>query len=116
MHKPDYMVPSFVIGLDSIPLTVNGKVDRRALPEVDISSLAVEYVAPTNDVEKDIVNAFEKVFNHERIGIYDDFVRLGGDSLAAIKLLSYLGDYNISAADILSLRTPYAIANSVNDI
>ncbi len=47
--------------------------------------------------------------------MYDDFVRLGGDSLIAVKLLSYLGDYNISAADVLSLRTPYAIANNVKN-
>ena len=97
-------------------MTVNGKVDKGALPEVDFDSLLVEYVAPRSETEEVIVDAFEKVFNREHIGVYDDFVRLGGDSLTAIKILSYLGDYNLSAADILSLRTPYAIANSINDI
>ena len=87
--KPDYMVPSFVIGVDVIPLTVNGKVDRRALPDVDVDSLRVEYVAATNDVESAIVEAFECVFNQKGIGLYDDFIRLGGDSLIAVKLLSY---------------------------
>ena len=49
------------------------------------------------------------------IGIYDDFVRLGGDSLTAIRLLTQFNDYNISAGDILSLRTPYAIAKAINN-
>ncbi|MER2014566.1 MAG: amino acid adenylation domain-containing protein, partial [Methanobrevibacter sp.] len=114
-NKPDYMVPSFVVKLDKIPLTVNGKVDKQALPEVDRSTLHAEYVAPRNKKERDIVNAFEKIFN-QTIGIYDDFTQLGGDSLTAIKLLTSLKDYNISAGDILSLRTPYAIANSISDV
>ena len=46
-NKPDYMVPSFIIGLEEIPLNVNGKVDKRALPEVDFDSLHTEYVAAT---------------------------------------------------------------------
>ena len=58
---PDYMVPSFVIKMDNIPLTVNGKVDKNALPEVDMDVLSVEYVAPTNKTEKVIVEAFEKL-------------------------------------------------------
>ena len=115
-HKPEYMVPSFVIKLDSIPLNVNGKVDRRALPEVDLGSLHEDYVAPTTQTEKVIAEAFEKVFGQENIGIYDDFIKLGGDSLTAIRLLSLLKDYNVSAADILSLRTPHAIANNINDV
>ena len=114
--KPDYMVPSFVVGLYNIPLTVNGKVDRGALPEVDFSSLVVEYVAPRSETEKAIVDAFEKVFNREHIGVYDDFVLLGGDSLSAIKLLRYLDGFNISVGDILSLRTPSAIAGIFRDI
>ena len=115
-HKPEYMVPSFVIKLDSIPLNVNGKVDRRALPEVDLGSLHEDYVAPTTQTEKVIAEAFEKVFGQENIGIYDDFIKLGGDSLTAIRLVSFLKDYNVSAADILSLRTPHAIANNINDV
>ena len=115
-NKPDYMVPSFVIELEEIPLTVNGKVDKRALPEVDRNSLHEEYVAPRNKKERDIVKAFEKIFNKEKIGIHDDFIRLGGDSLIAIKLLSYLEEYDITTSDIYNLRTPSAIAGNINDI
>ena len=110
------MVPSYVVGLDVIPLTVNGKVDKGALPEVDLDVLSIGYVAPTNETEKLIVDAFESVFDQRGIGLYDDFVRLGGDSLTAIKLLAYLDGFNISAGDILSLRTPYAIAGRVMDV
>ena len=113
-HKPEYMVPSFVIDLDEIPLNINGKVDKRALPDVDWDTLYAEYVAPTTETEKLIVEAFEKVFNHD-IGVLDDFVRLGGDSLTAIKLLSYIGNNNISAADILTLKTPKDIAESIKE-
>ncbi|WP_296890814.1 D-alanine--poly(phosphoribitol) ligase subunit DltA, partial [uncultured Methanobrevibacter sp.] len=113
--KPDYMVPSFVIALDEIPLNVNGKVDKRALSEVNIDDLQVEYADPTNDLEKHVVNAFETVLNRTKIGLYDDFVRLGGDSLSAINLLNNLGDYNISVADILSLRTPKDIAENIKE-
>lgn len=114
-QKPDYMVPSFVVKLDKIPLTVNGKVDRRALPEVDRSNLHAGYIAPRNEKERIIVKAFENVFNQENIGIHDDFIHLGGDSLIAIKLLSHLEDYDITAADILSFRTPEAIAKRIDE-
>ena len=115
-NKPDYMVPTFVIELDEIPLNVNGKVDKKALPDVDRASSKTEYVAPRNEIERDIVNAFERVFEQENIGICDDFLQLGGDSLAAIKLISLLKDYDVTVADILSLHTPYAIAKGINEI
>ncbi|WP_458405069.1 amino acid adenylation domain-containing protein [Methanobrevibacter sp.] len=113
--KPDYMIPSFVVKLDEIPLNVNGKVDKRALPEVNLSSLRAEYLAPTTKDEKLIVEAFEKVFDQKRISLNDDFIRLGGDSLTAIKLVSCLEGYNVTVADILSLRTPLAIAGSIRE-
>uniref|UniRef100_UPI00388EE4B4 amino acid adenylation domain-containing protein n=1 Tax=Methanobrevibacter sp. TaxID=66852 RepID=UPI00388EE4B4 len=113
--KPDYMVPSHVINLDRIPLNVNGKVNKRELPEVDFDGLQVEYVAPTTQAEREIVDAFEIAFNRENIGIHDDFIALGGDSLTAIKLVSHLNDYDISVADILSLHTPYAIAKNIKE-
>ena len=112
-EKPEYMVPAFVIQLNEIPVNANGKVDKRALSQVDLDSLCAEYIAPRSEKEKTIVEAFEKVFNKEKIGILDDFTVLGGDSLTAIKLLSNITGYNISAADILSLKTPKAIAKSI---
>ena len=109
------MVPSYVIKLDNIPLNVNGTVDKKALPEIDINSLRAEYVAPETEIQKLIVEAFEEVFGQEKISLYDDFVRLGGDSLTAIKLLSYLDSPGITAADILTLHTPYAIAENIKE-
>lgn len=100
------MVPSFIVNLDEIPLNVNGKVDRKALSEIDIDYSKTEYVAPTTEIEKVIVNAFENAFNMEKISVMDDFAKLGGNSLIAIRLISYLKDYNVSAADIMSLHTP----------
>ena len=55
------MVPSYVVRLDEVPLTVNGKVDKDALPEVDFDSLVVEYVAPRTNDERLIVDAFELI-------------------------------------------------------
>ena len=107
-RKPDYMVPSYVIKLDHIPLNVNGKVDKKALPEIDINSLRAEYAAPTNPIEQDIVEAFEKVFNQEKISIHDDFIRLGGNSLTAIKMVSLL-DFNIDVRTLL----PHLIAQNI---
>ena len=114
-RKPEYMVPSYVIGLDGIPLTVNGKVDRRALPEVNRDSLHVEYAAPRDENEQEIVEAFEKAFNLDKISIYDDFIRLGGDSLIAVKLLNYIESDNVTMADILTFRTPEAIAKNMSE-
>nr|MCR5026494.1 hypothetical protein [Methanobrevibacter sp.] len=110
-----YMVPSFVIVLDNIPLTVNGKVDERALPDIDFESLHVEYMAPESETEKLVVNAFENVFNH-KIGIYDDFIRLGGDSLKAIQISSqlYKSGIKCNANSILNEKTPFNIAKSID--
>ena len=117
MNHPEYMVPSFVIKLDTIPLTINGKVDKMALPDVDLNSLHAEYVAPTTENEKLIVDAFEVAFNQKSIGLNDDFVRLGGDSITAIRVISLLEKNNISctASDILNYKTPYLIAKQVNE-
>ena len=115
--KPDYMVPSFVVQLDEIPLSVNGKVDKRALPKVNLDTLSTEYVPPTTDYEKQIANAFKVVFNRESIGLFDDFLHLGGDSITAIRVISLLREKEIFciARDILNYKTPYLIAQHVNE-
>ena len=72
-----------------------------------------DYVAPRNELEKLIVSGFEKVLNQEKISVNDDFMLLGGDSLAALKVVFSLGKSGVTVADILSLRTPAAIASNV---
>ena len=115
--KPEYMVPSYVMGLDAIPLNVNGKVDRRALPEVVTDDLRAQYVVPSTETERHIVEAFEEVFNQVGIGIYDDFARLGGDSITAIKITSILSRYDIgvNARTIFDNKTPYQIAKVIDE-
>ena len=107
----EYMVPSAYMQMDVLPLTPNGKVDRRRLPEPALQHAS--YVAPRNEMEKLIVSGFEKVLNQEKISVNDDFVLLGGDSLDALKLVFSLGKTGITVADVLSLRTPAAIAGNV---
>ena len=68
-------------------------------------------MAPQSELEKRIVSGFEKVLNQEKISVNDDFVLLGGDSLSALKLAFSLDGTGITVADVLSLRTPAAIAN-----
>jgi len=83
---PSYMVVSAFIAIDSLPLTINGKVDREALPKPDLSSQQVGYVAPNNDVEKKLCNYWQSLLNIEQIGIKDNFWALGGQSLLALRL------------------------------
>jgi amino acid adenylation domain-containing protein len=113
-RKPSYMVPAFVVELESIPRNVNGKVDRRALPAPDSSSLRAEYVQPRNETEEKICNVFETVLNVERVGIDDDFIRLGGDSLKAIRALAdirrEMPGFDITPADLMRYHTPRLIA------
>ena len=113
---PEYMVPAAYIRLDELPLTPNGKIDRKRLPTVDETLLHEDYVAPQSELEKLIVSGFEKVLNQEKISVNDDFVQLGGDSLSALKLVFSLGKTGITVADVLSLRTPAAIASNVKSV
>ena len=108
-----YMVPQAYMRIDALPFTISGKVDRLRLPAIDDSLLHVDYVAPQSELEKLIVSGFEKVLGQERISIHDDFIHLGGDSLHALRLVSILSDSGITVADVLSLRTPAAIAQNV---
>ena len=89
---PDYMVPAFVVVLESLPLTANGKINRRALPAPDMSIREVEndYVAPRNLVEEMLAGIWGNVLGRERISIESNFFDLGGHSLLAIKLISQI--------------------------
>ncbi|WP_425204180.1 non-ribosomal peptide synthetase, partial [Priestia megaterium] len=87
---PQYMIPSFFIELDCIPLTSNGKVDSRELPKPTEALRAQEYVPPTSDLEKKLVKIWEEVLGIENLGVTDSFFDQGGHSLGAIRLMSEL--------------------------
>nr|P0C064.2 RecName: Full=Gramicidin S synthase 2; AltName: Full=Gramicidin S synthase II; Includes: RecName: Full=ATP-dependent proline adenylase; Short=ProA; AltName: Full=Proline activase; Includes: RecName: Full=ATP-dependent valine adenylase; Short=ValA; AltName: Full=Valine activase; Includes: RecName: Full=ATP-dependent ornithine adenylase; Short=OrnA; AltName: Full=Ornithine activase; Includes: RecName: Full=ATP-dependent leucine adenylase; Short=LeuA; AltName: Full=Leucine activase [Brevibacillus b len=91
---PSYMIPNYFIQLDSIPLTPNGKVDRKALPEPQtIGLMAREYVAPRNEIEAQLVLIWQEVLGIELIGITDNFFELGGHSLKATLLVAKIYEY-----------------------
>ncbi len=85
---PAYMIPVHFVLMDKLPLTVNGKVNRKALPEPDGVALGVEYVAATNEIEENMVAIWSDILGVERIGINDNFFDLGGHSLRATTLAS----------------------------
>ncbi|WP_068776273.1 non-ribosomal peptide synthetase [Paenibacillus sp. FJAT-26967] len=86
---PDYMIPSFFIGLDRMPLTPNGKPDRKALPEPNtLLHSGAEYLAPRTETERKLAAVWQHVLGLERIGVYDNFFDLGGHSLKAASLIA----------------------------
>lgn len=85
---PDYMVPSSIIQLAALPMTVNGKVDRKALPAPDHSRPEIDsgYVAPRTDTERAITALWQEVLAIEKVGVNDNFFDLGGHSLYVVML------------------------------
>ncbi|WP_338861601.1 non-ribosomal peptide synthase/polyketide synthase [Mycetohabitans rhizoxinica] len=86
---PEYMVPSAFVRLDAFPLTPNGKLDRRALPEPDADALAHQaYEAPQGELETTLATIWAELLGVERVGRHDSFFALGGHSLLAVRLMN----------------------------
>lgn len=110
---PNYMIPTYIMEIDKMPVTHNGKLDKNKLIE-KIKNEQVQYAAPRNNIEKELVKIWENVLGISRIGIYDDFFELGGDSIKAIKILSKANNLKIpvSVKAILEYRTIARIMNN----
>ncbi len=110
---PSYMCPSTFIYLKKLPLTINGKINEKALPHSNLKSLE-KYFCPTNDKERLICELFSQVLKSKFISVQDDFFALGGNSLDAIRLTSLLQEhFSVKVADIFSLRTPKKMAQQL---
>ncbi len=110
-----YMVPSFYIRMDALPLNPNGKLDRKNLPEPDISAFKREYAAPESKIEEAICRAIEDVLQCGRIGRDDDFFLLGGDSIKAIETVNALEDLPVSLEVFFEGKTPAGIARLIEN-
>ena len=114
---PKYMIPHAFVYLNKLPLTSSGKVNRNALPEIDLESIStdVEYVAPETEEEKALVKAIKAVLNVEEVSLLDSFFNMGGDSISAIYLVSELEDmsYELQVADIMQSDTLQEIASKI---
>jgi acyl carrier protein len=87
---PEYMVPGVWVEMEEMPLTVNGKLDRRGLPEAEEGRAELEggYEEPRTEVEKKLAEIWVEVLGVERVGIHDNFFDLGGQSLLATQVIS----------------------------
>ncbi|MFT8350167.1 amino acid adenylation domain-containing protein [Clostridium saccharoperbutylacetonicum] len=120
-NLPDYMLPSYIMQIEKIPVTRNGKLDKHALPNPEFISIK-EYVAPETDEEKAIAEAFQEILGVKSVGIDDDFFEMGGDSIKAIRVVSKMREkgYDLAVKDVILYRTARAMREKItisrNDI
>ena len=88
---PNYMVPSELVVLERLPVTADGEIDRKALPEPE-AGVRAAYVAPRTEVEETLAEIWAEVLKQERVGIEDNFFELGGDSLSAMRVIARIRD------------------------
>jgi thioesterase domain-containing protein/acyl carrier protein len=116
------MLPSQIVLIDQFPLTSNGKIDKKALPDPDRSDLLNnKYVAPCTKTEQKLVDIWQKLLNTEGVGIHDNFFEIGGNSLIATKLMSRIKKtFNLKFPISLLLKAPtieelsYYISNKID--
>ncbi len=95
---PDYMVPAAFVHLEALPLTANGKLDRRALPAPEAGAFASRaYEAPADETERTLARLWQALLGVERVGRHDHFFELGGHSLLAVKLIERMRQAGLSA-------------------
>ncbi|WP_461118798.1 amino acid adenylation domain-containing protein [Saccharothrix stipae] len=117
---PDHMVPAAFVALESLPLTVNGKLDRVALPAPERDAVTSgEYVSPRTETEEAIAAIWADVLGVGQVGVEDSFFTLGGDSIRSLHITSRTKaafGVDLSPRDVLTARTVSALADLVEDL
>ncbi|MDR1550946.1 MAG: amino acid adenylation domain-containing protein [Hungatella sp.] len=111
-HLPEFMLPHYFAQIDRIPLTVNGKLDKKALPEISVLNREA-HGEPKTETEKNVAAVFEEILELRGIGLYDNFFEIGGHSLKATKLLHLLEErtgIRLSLKEFFQMPTPSGIA------
>ena len=115
---PDYMVPAAFVRLEALPLTANGKVDRRALPTPDLTALPTrEYAAPQSELETALAQIWAEVLQVEQVGRHDHFFELGGHSLLAMRMVSLVRQrlgVELALSDLFADAQLSAVADVLN--
>ncbi len=110
------MIPAYMMQIESIPVTRNGKLDRRALPEIEAKA-SDEYAAPRSKTEEIICGIFAEILNIEKVGIHDNFFEIGGHSLRATRLVNAIEEktgVKIALREIFVYSNPEELANEVD--
>ncbi|MDD9337855.1 MAG: amino acid adenylation domain-containing protein [Rickettsiaceae bacterium] len=105
----EYMIPAILVHLERLPLTINGKLDRKSLPDPEFTNIET-YVTPRNELENQVCRVLAEVLGlpEDKVSIHDDFFRLGGDSIISIQLVSRLRQrlgLNVTVKDIFGYKT-----------
>jgi amino acid adenylation domain-containing protein len=115
---PQYMVPAYVVELDALPISSNGKLDRGALPSPGAAASAVTFVAPSTAIEREMARIWEELLQRPRVGIHDSFFDLGGHSLLAVMLVARVRKQlgvDLPLARVLQKPTIALLAASLDD-
>ena len=114
---PKYMLPTFYIKLDKMPLTKNGKIDKKALPEPDINIINnTKYEGPRNDIESKIVELWQEVLGIDKVSISDNFFEIGGNSLKVMHVINSINkmfNSNISIDEFFKKPTIKDLVSSI---
>lgn len=112
---PDYMIPSYFILLNEIPVTVNGKADRNYLLSLKRSE-QLAYAAPVTELEKTLAAQWCSILESDRVSIDDNFFRIGGDSIMAVKLIGFINNelgVHLSLSDLYAHKTIRTLATFI---
>src|SRR3712207_2566049 len=112
---PEYMLPQYYVRIEEVPLNANGKVDRKALPVPEVGEES--FVEPQTELEKEIAEIWKEVLKIDKVGLYDSFLQLGGDSISMVKVISKLADkykVNITFKEFMISNSIYKVSKIIN--